>query len=331
MPNNFDVGMLYSNEEIYASLRVGNAGGVRIKTARGGSVRRLVIMTAVPDARQLAENPYHDRIEGDVLIYTGAGRTGNQNLAGANQRIPQQITDGFPIYGFMLMKSRRDASQGSKRWTFLGLLQYLRHYPEAQRDVAGKERRAWVFEMRICNDPARIPIVADVACMERLMSARPSDGDELEVVGKLPQGEEQSREEQVAIEATRARLLACEPRPFEFFIKEVLSHSGFEKIEVTKYSQDGGIDVHAYPGRLSWPIRSLLVQLQAKRWLHSVGRKEFAELRGSLQAHARGCIVTTSHYSRAAIAESNEPGKIPITLVDGYEFARIVHSLRVPI
>jgi restriction endonuclease Mrr len=99
-------------------------------------------------------------------------------------------------------------------------------------------------------------------------------------------------------------------------------------VNVTRYSQDGGIDINARLDSRAWPLRHLLTQIQAKRWLHTVGRKEVAELRGSLQPHAAGCIVTTSHFSRAAAAESTETGKVPITIVDGYELARIVQSVK---
>jgi restriction endonuclease Mrr len=73
-----------------------------------------------------------------------------------------------------------------------------------------------------------------------------------------------------------------------------------------------------------WPLENLLLQVQAKRWLHSVGRKEVAELRGSLQPFARGAVVTTSHFSKAAIREASEPGKNPIVLLDGQRFATLV-------
>ena len=73
-----------------------------------------------------------------------------------------------------------------------------------------------------------------------------------------------------------------------------------------------------------WALENTVVQVQSKRWLHSVGRKEVAELRGSLQPFARGAVVTTSHFSRAAIAEASEVGKNPIVLVDGFRLSRIV-------
>jgi restriction system protein len=126
------------------------------------------------------------------------------------------------------------------------------------------------------------------------------------------------------IEKIRSRLLALEARKFEFFIKDMLLHCGFNDVCVTKFSADGGVDVNARVGARNWLFESTLVQVQAKRWLHSVGRKEVAELRGSLQPFARGAVVTTSHFSKAAINEAREEGKNPIALVDGFRLSKIV-------
>src|SRR5262245_26851743 len=97
-PVTFRVSDLYSTNEIQYGLGVGNAGGVRLSLSEDGVPRRMVIMTSLPTARQASENPYHDRIEGTTLVYTGAGRVGDQTLAGVNQRIPQQTMQLFPIY-----------------------------------------------------------------------------------------------------------------------------------------------------------------------------------------------------------------------------------------
>ena len=104
----FTVGDLYSSDEIQKLLQVGNAGGVRVCTAPDRTVRRVAVLTTFLDNKLVAENPYHDRIEGQVLVYTGAGRAGDQALAGVTARIPQQASSPFPIYGFELVGSRRD-------------------------------------------------------------------------------------------------------------------------------------------------------------------------------------------------------------------------------
>lgn len=329
----FSVGELYSSAEIQRSLQVGNAGGVRVCLTPHGTVTRAVIMTSLLDTKQVKENPYHDRIEEDVLVYTGAGREGNQSLGGINKRIPQQTTLMFPIYCFEIVGSRRDKRLGPKRWRFLGFLEYLRHYPDFQIDVHGSVRQVWLFEFFIHRSPEVIAIkddqnIARDIILSSIEKSRSTDEDREIITGEAIESTNQkARENPEMIEALRGRLLATPPRQFEHIIKELLVKTGFERVDVTKYSQDGGIDVNAYAGQNMWPIESLLVQVQAKRWLHSVGRKEIAELRGSLQPFARGSVVTTSHFSRAAIKEASETGKNPIVLLDGYKLASLIKSV----
>jgi hypothetical protein len=290
-------------------------------------------MTSVPNARQAKENPYHDRIEGEILVYTGAGREGDQTLAGVNKRIPQQLSAPFPIYGFIILSSRRDRAVGHKRWQFLGLLEYLRHYQETQVDARGQLRQAWIFEFRMHAKPELVPVEHDDVISSQLIAeARKrfrSEVEDREIVSASAEASSESeREVATRIEEVRSRLLGVAPERFEHLIKDLLAKSGFEQVSVTKYSQDGGVDVNASAGREMWPLRGLHLQVQAKRWLHTVGRKDVAELRGSLQPFARGAVVTTSHFSRAAMLEANESGKNPIVLVDGYQFAFVVDALK---
>jgi HJR/Mrr/RecB family endonuclease len=325
----FQVGSLYTIDQIQKQLGVGNAGGVRGSVDATDHVRRAVVLTSDPSARQVKENPYHDRIEGDVLVYTGAGREGDQALGGVNRRIPQQSTHDFPIYGFILIGSRRDQSIGPSRWRFLGLLEYLRHYPEVQVDVRGSARKAWIFELRTHPEPSFVQPQLDRELSTQMLAASRAAAqitpEEHEIVpaSVTPAGTEPAHSPDT-VEKTRAKLLGLAPDRFEHVIKDLLVCSGFDRVTVTRFSQDGGIDVNAYAAGIMWPVQNLLLQVQAKRWLHTVGRREVAELRGSLAPYARGAIVTTSHFSRAAILEASETGKAPIVLVDGYETAKLV-------
>ena len=81
----FNIGHLYSHEEVYRSLSVGNAGGIRPSIRADGNLARLVIFTAAASAKIARENPYADRMEGDILVYTAAGREGSQNLTGGKR------------------------------------------------------------------------------------------------------------------------------------------------------------------------------------------------------------------------------------------------------
>jgi hypothetical protein len=327
----FAVGDCYSSTDIQTALNVGNAGGVRVCLQPDGTVRRLVVMTSVPGIKQAKENPYHDRMEGSVLVYTGAGREGDQTLAGVNKRLPHQLESDFPIYGFIQIGSRRNPNLGPKRWRFLGLMEYLRHYPETQFDVRRQLRKVWLFEFLIHSEPAVVDVSADrVLSASLLRVAREWDRasvQEREVVAPGIASTTCQAMDAVEIEEVRAHLLSMMPERFEHLIKEVLLRTGFDRVAVTQYSQDGGIDVNAFAGPSMWPVRDLMIQVQAKRWLHTVGRREVAELRGSLQPFARGALVSTSHFSRAAITEAVEPGKNPITLVDGFSLATLIRSI----
>jgi len=326
--NEFKLGQMYSSEEIQQSLGVGNAGGVRVAIS-SDDVRRIVIMTSVPTARQAKENPYHDRREGDILVYTGAGREGEQTLGGVNKRLPQQLRDSFPMYCFLIVGSRRDPTIGPKRWQFLGLLEYLRHYPDTQVDTRGEIRKVWLFEFRIHEKPETVIVDQDfetsvcVLSESREVNAA-SDDEGATILPALVNGSPGGTFDPVELEGVRSRLLAKSAEDFEHFIKDLMLLTGYERATVTKFSHDGGVDVNAHAGRGMWAIEQMLIQIQAKRWLHTVGRKEVAELRGSLEPNARGAIVTTSHYSKAAIVEATASGKSPIVLVDGYSLARIV-------
>jgi hypothetical protein len=331
MITTFNVGSFYSSEEIYKSLRVGNAGGVRISVDEHSVVKRMVVMTSAPSARTVKENPYHDRIEGNTLVYVGAGKEGDQQLSGLNRRFAQQRSDLFPIYGFMIVASRRDKKHGPKRWLFLGMLEHLRHYQDMQIDARGCLRKAWVFEFRIHREPQTISVEDEQTISVTILNSESgldrSSEDDRQVTITEGLKESEPAKSFLELEQTRSRLLSLDPNDFEFVIRDVLERTNFENVTVTRYSQDGGIDLNAYPSGQLWPIGGMLVQLQAKRWLHTVGRKEVAELRGSLDPFARGVVVTTSHFSRAAISEATSSGKNPIVLVDGIRFASIINSL----
>lgn len=318
------VGELYSNEEVFRTLGVANAGGIRF-SIQNDVVVRAVIMTSDQSLQRSWESPYHDRLEGAVLTYTAAGKFGQQTLAGANSRLIEQKLLNFPIHGFSLIASRRDPSVGARRWKYLGMLEYLRHYPDTQLDAEGKVRKVWLFEFRIHTEPPAVLLSAEKVVADKILTASriEADGtsDDDEIVDDASQPQAQDLKE---IETIRGKLLAMAPRGFEIFVKNLLIHCGFRDVCVTRFTSDGGIDVNARAGGRIWVFENALVQVQAKRWLHSVGRKEVAELRGSLQPFARGVVLTTSHFSKAAINEAYEQGKNPIALIDGFRLSKVV-------
>lgn len=330
MIQEFVIGNNYSNEDIFRTLKVANAGGIRL-SVDGDTVVRAAIMTSVKNFHMSGENPYHDRIEGDILTYTAAGKFGEQTLAGINNRLIEQKDFNFPIHSFVLIASRRDRSVGPKRWKYLGLLEYLRHYPDTQVDSDTKVRKVWIFEFKIHQEPSVVPLEHDVDISTHLLvESRKLEIDDFDDE-ILDVTEHETLDDLEQIENIRGNMLNMDPRSFEQFIRDLLVHTGFTDVAVTKYSSDGGVDVNAKAGSQMWLFDSTVVQVQAKRWLHSVGRKEVAELRGSLQPFARGAVITTSHFSKAALIEAHSEGKNPIALVDGFRLSKMILDVGFPV
>lgn len=322
----FQLGHLYSNEVISQSLGVGNAGGIRPNVSTDGSIRRLVLLTSLPTAKIAAENPYHDRVEGDILIYTGKGLRGDQEPGGLNKRLVEQLKAHFPVWCFQQLFSRRDKRAGQNRWKFLGLLSLIRYHRENQIDVDGDLRSVWLFEFWIANEPTSVSSDQDAELAEELF-ARSLNDRSRDLSEVVVEESAQAAVNELSLEQVRSRLLTLHPRDFEFIVKRAFDATGYKDVAVTRYSQDGGIDVIASFGEFGWPVEGWQIQAQAKRWLHTVGRKEVAELRGSLKPNGLGCLITTSHFSKAAVAEATETGKAPIALINGRDFAHLIFSL----
>ncbi len=230
----FQVGNLYANDEIQAALNVGNAGGIRVRLDDTRQPRRIVILTSSADARQHTENPYGDRIEGDILVYTAGGREGDQTLAGINKRIPQQLINDFPIYGFEITESRRTSRGNPKRWRFIGLLEYVRHYPDTQLDIKRELRQVWIFEFRIHTDPSNIIPEHDQPLTSNLLSESrtlfENDNEERDVSPtQSSDSNVQIPDDSIAIESERSRLLSLAPESFEHLVKDIFSCDGIRK------------------------------------------------------------------------------------------------------
>ncbi len=109
---------------------------------------------------------------------------------------------------------------------------------------------------------------------------------------------------------------ALSPGGFERLCMRLLREAGFERVQVTGRSNDGGIDG---VGVLQLnDLMSFNVVFQCKKWEQAVPPKEIRDLRGAMDGRAeKGIFLTTSTYSSNARAEAERPGAVPIELVDG--------------
>ncbi len=119
-------------------------------------------------------------------------------------------------------------------------------------------------------------------------------------------------------------LLDMEPADFEELIGRLLAEIGFEDIEVTQRSRDGGIDVR---GTLvvGGVIRTRMA-VQVKRWQprNRVQAPTVQQVRGSLGTHEQGLIITTSDFTPGARHEADRPNAVPVALMNGEQLVDLL-------
>jgi restriction system protein len=119
-------------------------------------------------------------------------------------------------------------------------------------------------------------------------------------------------------------LRSLSPVGFEKVSRELLRESGFENVEITGGSADGGIDGF---GVLEInPFVSFKVLFQCKRYAEGnlVGRSQVGDFRNAMLGRAeKGIIITTSSFTNAAVVEANREGAPQVELVDGVKLVEM--------
>jgi restriction system protein len=119
-----------------------------------------------------------------------------------------------------------------------------------------------------------------------------------------------------------AELFAMSAADFEQLVGKLLGALGFEKVQVTKQSGDGGIDV--YGTLIVGEVIGIKMAVQVKRWKNNVQAPTVQQVRGSLGAHDQGLIITTGGFSSGARAEAAQPNKTPVALMSGEQLVGLL-------
>lgn len=122
----------------------------------------------------------------------------------------------------------------------------------------------------------------------------------------------------------RERLMEMKPGKFEELISQLLAEMGFEMVEVTKLSGDGGIDVRGT--LVVGDVVRIKMAVQVKKWKlkSNVHSPVVQQVRGSLGVHEQGLVITTSDFSPGAIKEAAQPDKTLIALMNGKQLVALL-------
>lgn len=121
-------------------------------------------------------------------------------------------------------------------------------------------------------------------------------------------------------------LQSITPNAFERLCQRLLRELGFQNVEVTGQTNDGGIDGKGML-RLGG-VLSFHVIFQAKRYKGSVSPSIVRDFRGAMVGRAdKGLIITTGTFTREAKKEAQRDGAPPIDLMDGNDLAEKLKEL----
>lgn len=118
------------------------------------------------------------------------------------------------------------------------------------------------------------------------------------------------------------RVGALSAEEFEQLIGRLLVAIGFESVEVTKKSGDGGIDVRGT--LVVGDVIRTKMAVQVKKWKNNVQAPTIQQVRGSLGSHEQGLIITTSDFSSGARQEAERPDALPVGLMNGEQLVDLL-------
>jgi restriction system protein len=121
-------------------------------------------------------------------------------------------------------------------------------------------------------------------------------------------------------------LQSLPPDGFERLCQRLLRESGFQQVNVTGRTGDGGIDGN---GLLEVnPFVSFRVLFQCKRYTGSVTVSQVRDFRGAMMGRAdKGIILTTGTFTSDAKQEAVRDGVPPIELVNGEKLLDLLQQL----
>lgn len=131
----FSLYQIVNNADLCSEFSCGNIGGMR----RSKATNTLVLVT------DHSKRLYDDRWDGEVLLYTGMGKIGDQDInKNKNKTLNESNQSGITVYLFEAFE------QG--KYIFLGQVKLAAEpYIERQFGHDGVERNVWIFPLRLLN------------------------------------------------------------------------------------------------------------------------------------------------------------------------------------
>jgi len=123
------IGQILTNDELIQKFGVGNMGGIRYS-----SKNNLIVLCDTQSSH------YSDKIDSEtgIILYTGEGQTGDQDLTGGNSRIVN--SSNLALFYFVEVSQEpgmRKRGALDNIYKFVGKVKYLKHSLKVENDTLG--------------------------------------------------------------------------------------------------------------------------------------------------------------------------------------------------
>lgn len=252
---------------------------------------------------------------------------GLQNLGGSGSvgEIEEQVASILKLTDDQINEIHRGSTS-----KFTYRLAWARNYLKRYELLENSSRGVWALTERglKTNTVDKDVVKRQVVSLDRQLSNVKEKDENVE------QFEEQDENEEIKNFTWQEELIEelqqIDPSAFERLCQRLLRELGFQNVEVTGRSNDGGIDGKGML-RLGG-VLSFHVIFQAKRYRGSVSPSIVRDFRGAMVGRAdKGLIITTGSFTREAKREASRDGAPPIDLMDGNELAEKLKELHLGI
>ena len=247
-----------------------------------------------------------------------------QDLGGSGR--PAEVVDWITTK-LDVSEEEQNALIASGQSRFANEIGWARFYLAKTGYIDSSERGVWSLTTKGLN--ASLTHQDALSILREVQAA-----SKVERVKKVSEGGDQEGEEPPAPERMDYRTELMEvlqdlpPEGFERLCQRLLRESGFQQVNVTGRTGDGGIDGN---GLLQInPFVSFQVLFQCKRHTGSVGAAQIRDFRGAMMGRAeKGIFMTTGTFTKDAKKEANRDGVPSIELVNGEDLLDMFEQLEI--
>lgn len=253
--------------------------------------------------------------------------TALQNLGGSGSvpEIEEQVATILKLTDEQINEIHRG---NTSKFTYR--LAWARNYLKRYGFLENSSRGVWALteegikSKSVDKEAVKRKVVAEDK-QERLIKGKANTTEIIEGQEDDEEIQKYSWQEQIIEE-----LQSITPSAFERLCQRLLRELGFQNVEVTGQTNDGGIDGKGML-RLGG-VLSFHVIFQAKRYKGSVSPSIVRDFRGAMVGRAdKGLIITTGTFTREAKKEAQRDGAPPIDLMDGNDLAEKLKELKLGI